>query len=140
MANTFAGGGENRIHDRRRHRWHWRFAHSKWLRRLARNDMHLDRGRITHPRHTVIGIARLLGHATAKGDLAHERGRNSPDYPTLDLLFDAGWVDDETAIDGRYHPLHAHLPLIHRHINNVGDVGFTIVNIARHTAPMLGGN
>src|ERR1044071_9312270 len=138
--DSLAGGGENRVHNRGRNWRHRRLAHSEGFRRLARNDVHCDYRRIAHPGHTVIGIACLLHRAFAKCDLAHERGRNSPDNSTFDLLFDTSWIDDEATVYRCHHPLYPHFSrLVHCYIHDISDVSLTIVNVASQTAPVPGG-
>src|SRR5580700_9534640 len=106
--NSLTRGRENRVGHGRRYRRHSRLSESSW-RKLGRNDVGFDDGRLVHPYHFIVPVVLLHGSAVPEIDAPVQRGRQSPRESTLGLSLETQRIDDTTAVERAYHSVHANV-------------------------------
>src|SRR5262252_75532 len=112
LANAFASGREQRVTERRYHRWHAWLAHAG-RQVVARQEVHMCLiGRLGDPRHRVIVVVGLLDLAIGCRDLAHQGHARGKDRGAFKLRLHALRVNHVAGIDHQVHTRDPHLPLL----------------------------
>src|SRR5579862_8868171 len=119
-ANALAGGGKDRIGDRRGDGRDGGLARATPYRSTARHQMHVDLGRIRQAHHPISIEIALHGRAILDGDLSVECRRQPKDHGALSLLYDGLRVNHVTGIEGDRDPIDLHMAVwLHRYFGDL---------------------